>query len=523
MADAGLPGQDLAPVLNCRDAVDGSANIGRHMARGAAWMVSMRLVMRGAGLINMAVLARLLVPEDFGLIAMASLFIGLIETFSEFNFDVALFRDQKAERAQYDTAWTLSIIRGLAAAMILVAIAGPAAAAFDEPRLETIIIVLAASTLLLGFQNIGVVDFRKTLNFRKDFVFLASEKLVAVVVSIALAFLFRNYWALVGGIVVSKIWRLGASYGMHPYRPRLSLAEWRELFAFTKWLLLQNMLFFLKTRIDRIVIGKVLGATTLGLYTIAFDFANLVTSELMAPIRRALLPGFARLAAERERTRAMFLEVFGLTLWLGAPIAIGIGLLALPLVRVLLGEGWLEAVPLIQVLIISGFITLLSSCSHPIFLALNRPELPTVLSALSLVLLFPGLLVGTSHHGVLGAAVAVMVAQISVAIADSLVMMRLLQLGPAAIGAVAWRSIAASSLMAAAVHALMRIWPYHGFWLADLGLLVTAAVLGGLVYLSASLLLWTLFADGRGPERHLVHQIRHRLLCRTPTAAKPGL
>jgi PST family polysaccharide transporter len=219
----------------------------------------------------------------------------------------------------------------------------------------------------------------------------------------------------------------------------------------------------------------------------------------------------------------MFLEVFGLTLWLGAPIAIGIGLLALPLVRVLLGEGWLEAVPLIQVLIISGFITLLSSCSHPIFLALNRPELPTVLSALSLVLLFPGLLVGTSHHGVLGAAVAVMVAQISVAIADSLVMMRLLQLGPAAIGAVAWRSIAASSLMAAAVHALMRIWPYHGFWLADLGLLVTAAVLGGLVYLSASLLLWTLFADGRGPERHLVHQIRHRLLCRTPTAAKPGL
>ena len=485
--------------------------IGHHMARGAVWMVLMRLVIRGTGLINMVIMARLLVPEDFGLIAMASIFIGAIETFSEFSFDVALIKDQKAGRKHYDTAWTLSIIRGLAAALILVAIAGPAAAAFDEPRLQMIVVVLATSPLILGFQNIGVVDFRKTLNFRKDFILMASEKVVAVVVAVGLALVFRNYWALVGGVLISRFWRLVASYVMHPYRPTFSLAAWRELFAFTKWLLLQNILLFFKNRIDRLVIGKMLGASTLGLYTIAFDLANLVTTELMSPIRRALLPGFAKLVDKRDQMRTMFIEVFGLTLWLGAPIAIGIGLLALPLVTLLLGDGWLQAVPIIQILVIAGFVALLSSCSHPIFLALGRPELPTILSGLSVIFLVPGLLIGTSSHGVIGAAIAIVIAQLAVAIGDIMLILGLLQLRLRVLGAIAWRSISALALMAMLVQLLIDRWPYDGSWIADAGLLITATFLGGTAYVSVSLLLWKLFGQGQGPERHLVQQILHRL------------
>lgn len=485
--------------------------IGHHMARGAAWMVLMRLVIRGAGVINMVIIARLLVPEDFGLIAMASIFIGAIESFSEFNFDVALIKDQKARREHYDTAWTLSIMRGVAAALILVAIAGPSAILFDEPRLEMIIVVLAVSSLLLGFQNIGVVDFRKTLNFRKDFIFMASEKLVAVAATIVIAFFFPNYWALVSGIIISKLWRVSASYGMHPFRPHFSLAEWRSLFAFTKWLLLQNIFLFFRNRIDRIVIGKILGAASLGLYTIAFDLANLVTSELMAPIRRALLPGFARLAEEQGQMRAMFLEVFGLTLWLGAPIAIGMSLLALPLVTVLLGESWLPAVPIIQMLAISGFIVLLSSCSQPMFLALNRPDLPAYLNGLQVALLVPGLLIGTLDYGLLGASVALVIAQLVTALTDFIVMRRLLKLSLRALGAVAWRSLIALAMMTVAVHTLMRIWPHHDVWFAEISLLIVAVTFGGIIYVGVSLLLWRLFAEGQGPERHLVRQIFQRL------------
>ncbi len=490
---------------------DESRTVGRGMARGAAWMVLMRLVMRGAGLINMMIMARLLVPEDFGLVAMAMIFVGAIEILSEFNFDVALIKEQGARRRHYDTAWTLSVIRGVVVALILVAIARPAAALFDEPRLEAMIAVLSLSSLMLGCQNIGVVDFRKSLDFRKDFLFMASEKVAAVAVTICLAFLWRDYWALVGGIVASKLWRVGCSYAMHPYRPSFCLAAWRPLFAFTKWLLFHNMLLFLRNRVDRLIIGKLLGATTLGLYTVAFELANLATSELMAPIRRALLPGYAKLADRPEWVRSMFIEVFGLTLWLGAPLAIGVGLIADPLVNVLLGYGWQAAVPVIQMLVIAGFVALLSSGSQPIYLALGRPELPTLLTALSVTLLIPGLIVGTRVSGMSGAVIAVVTAQTLMAIADIVLVIRLLGLAPRAIGAIAWRSLAALALMAVVVHAVVRLWPFDRSWSTDAGLLVSAILIGAATYVTTSLLLWHRFAAGSGPERHVMRHLFDRL------------
>jgi O-antigen/teichoic acid export membrane protein len=160
------------------------------MARGAAWMVLMRLVIRAAGLVNMVILARLLVPEDFGLIAMAMLVVGAIDIVSEFNFDVVLIKKQAASRADYDTAWTLSIIRGAVVCLLLIAVADPAAELFDEPRLAAVAAVLALSPLLLGLQNIGVVDFRKRLDFRRDFLLMAGAKVVAVVVTVGLALIW---------------------------------------------------------------------------------------------------------------------------------------------------------------------------------------------------------------------------------------------------------------------------------------------------------------------------------------------
>ncbi|MGI9436926.1 MAG: lipopolysaccharide biosynthesis protein [Geminicoccaceae bacterium] len=487
------------------------STIGNSMARGAAWMVLMRLVIRGAGLINMVILARLLVPEDFGLIAMAMIFVGAIEILSEFNFDVVLIKEQQVRRAHYDTAWTLSIIRGVVMAALLLAIAGPAASVFDEPRLSPMISALSVSSLLLGLQNIGVVDFRKSLDFRKDFIFMASERVVAVMVSVGLALWLQNYWALVGGIIAGKLWRVVASYAMHPFRPTFALTMWRELFAFAKWLLLQNMLLFFRNRIDRLVIGKVLGAATLGLYTIAFDLANLVTSELMAPVRRALFPGYAKLAHQPDRISRLFVDIFGLTLWLGAPIAVGTALLADPLIHVLLGAEWRGAVPIVQMLAVAGFIALLSSGSHPVFLALGRPELQTYLAALSVVLLIPGLIVGTARAGVIGAAIAVVVAQLVVAVLDIVLVLRLLKLRSAAVGKAAWRALAALALMTAGVHALKQLWPDHQSVLADAALLGGAGLVGGSLYVGTTWLLWHLFADGQGPERHLVKPIRYRI------------
>ena len=518
-----LPMDGTSDPTTSSEPAHNRAAIGHRMARGAAWMVLMRLVIRGTGLINMMIMARLLVPEDFGLIAMAMIFVGAIATLSEFSFDVVLITHQRAGRDHYDTAWTLSVIRGVVMAIILIAIAGQAAVFFDEPRLKAMITVLAISSLLLGLENIGVVDFRKSLNFRRDFLFMAGNKLVAVVITVILAFLWRNYWALVGGIIAGNLWRVGASYVMHPYRPGFCLATWRELFALTKWLLLQNVLQFFRNRIDQFVIGKVLGATTLGVYAIAYDLANLVTTELMAPIRRALLPGYAKIIDELDRVRNMFANIFGLTLWLGAPIAIGIGLVADPLVGLLLGDGWQATVPIIQILTIAGFISLLSSGSHPIYLALGRPELQTMLAALSLLLLVPGLIIGTRSFGIFGAAIALVITQTVIAFIDIVLVLRLLQLGPKAIGAVSWRSLSALVVMVIVVHGIMHGWPQERDLAGDAALLSSAVVIGCVTYITTSLVLWRLFGGDSGPERHVLNMITVSLASLRSRVVRPVL
>lgn len=466
-------------------------------------MVLMRLVVRGAGLINMVILARLLVPEDFGLVAMAMLVVGAIEIFSEFNFDVVLIKKQNAARVDYDTAWTLSIIRGGVVAGLLLALAVPTADLFDEPRLALITAVLALSPLLTGFQNIGVVDFRKFFDFKQDFLFMTGGKVVGVIVTVVLALIWRNYWALVGGMIASALWHVVASYALHPFRPRLSLKSWYELIAFTKWLLLHNILLYIRNRADRMVIGKLLGAATLGIYTLAYELANLVTTELMAPIRRALFPGYAKLAGDAERMRGMFVDVFALTLWIGAPIPIGIGLLAEPLISLLLGSNWSAAVPVTQLLVIAGFAGLLSSGSQPVYLASGRPELQTLVMGLNAAFVLPAVIIGVKSAGLIGAAIALIIVQTAIAILDIAIVLSLLKLSGKAIAAACWRSVTALGLMVVSVHAVQRIWPIDAGALGDALLLLSAAATGGMVYIAGSLLLWRICGADQGPEQHI--------------------
>ncbi len=171
------------------------------MAKGAAWMVSMRIAIHSVGLVSMVILARLLVPEDFGLVALATMLVAALSTLSAFNFDVFLIQNQNAGRRHYDTAWTLSIVSNAVIAGGIILFATAASAFLEEPRLETIFYWFALATLVEGFANIGVVNFRKDLQFHKDSAYMLSPKLGTFAVTVRLAFLWRDYRAPVAGIM----------------------------------------------------------------------------------------------------------------------------------------------------------------------------------------------------------------------------------------------------------------------------------------------------------------------------------
>ncbi len=476
-------------------------DLGRRVAAGAAWMVGLRLATRVLGVASMLVLARLLTPEDFGLVALATTLAALLDIASDFNFDLAIIRDRRAGRPEYDTAWTLSLAKGVLLAVLLLALARPSAGFFAEPRLEPVLAWLALAALLQGLGNIGTVDFRRDLEIAREFRFHLYGRLAQFVVGIGLALLWRDWRALVAAILARRVALLVASYTMAAYRPRLSLARLGALVDFSKWVLANNALSFVRERVDALIVGKLAGPAPLGLYAIAQEIADLPTTELAQPIARAAYPGFARIAHDRPRLADAYLESLALVLVICLPCGLGIALLAEPLVGLLLGPAWLEAVPLVEALVLYGLMRAGSTITGPIYLALGRVRIEPVLLALYLAMLLPLLPLLVVRLGVIGAVLALsLCAAVNLAL-NLVIASRLLGLGAGRIAAVLWRTLLAAAAMAAGVAAAAAaVEPPLARLVAGIGV--------GLPLFVASLLgLWWLCGRPAGAERTLLARL----------------
>lgn len=498
------------------------SGLGHRIATGATWVVLQRLAVRFIGLISTVILARLLVPEDFGLVALATTMLAVLETLLELGFDLALIQKQSADRSQYDTAWTLSIARGVLTAILFIAAAYPLADFYNDPRLATVVMWLAAIALMTGFQNIGIVEFRMELQFEREFSLLVVSKIAAFVVTLALAWYWRDYRALVAGIITGKAVGFVLSYTMHPYRPRLSLRGATPFLHFSKWLLVNNLIVLIRQRMDTFVVGKMSSATALGHYTVAYEISNLATTELIWPISRALFPGFAKMQGNPARLADGFVASLGIMFFLGAPLAVGVGLMAEHIVRIFLGAPWMPVVPLIQVLSLYGFLNLPVANGQAIYLAIGRPDLITWRGLPSVLILPPALIGGVYFMGPVGAAWGLVLSAAVALVVHFWLIKRQLSVTAKDIVGALWRPGVALSVMAAVVIAVDRVWPDEETLARDLVQTLILAASGAAAYFGTVALLWVCAGRPNGTERRTLDTFEEWLAVRrTPAAPIP--
>jgi O-antigen/teichoic acid export membrane protein/glycosyltransferase involved in cell wall biosynthesis len=482
----------------------GVSSIGRQVARGAGWMVMLRMANRVLGVISFCILARILVPEDFGLVALAGSLGGLLEIISEFSVELALIRASQNDRRLYDSAWTIKIVRGLAVSVVLVLLASTIARFFDEPRIEAVVYFLALASFILSFENIGVVEFRKSLAFEKEFTYLFLGRCISTVVTVVLALMWRNYWVLIAGTLTSSVTRVALSYVVHDYRPRVSFGGFGELFQFSKWMVITNCVHGLNQRMPGWVIGRLAGVGAVAHYEVASTIATLTTSELRMPIRAALYPGFVKMAADRKKLRKSFFDAYGLMALIGLPIPIMLALTAPLLIQVFLGHQWQAAGPVIEVLALYGIVQALGSSSHLVYLAINRPSLTTQLVGLYFILLCPLLVTGAILAGAVGAAWALTITSIIVLVVDFAVVFKVLEVGPQRIFSALARPVAGSVTMLAGLLPLRLFVPATDSWIGSVLQLTTLAVSGSMLYVSAVFALWHLAGRPESAERHIL-------------------
>jgi O-antigen/teichoic acid export membrane protein len=480
------------------------------MARGAAWMVLAKIVERGLGVVSTLILARLLVPADFGLVAAATAIIAVLELLTGFGFDLALIRDQRATRGHYDTAWTLNVAIGAGIGLSMLALAVPAGRFFGDERLVAILLVLALVPLLAGLENIGVVAFRKELDFRREFVFMSGKKVMMFLTAVPIAVAIGNYWALVAGMVVGRLAATGLSYWMHPFRPRLALSHVTDLLGFSKWMFVVNIVNFVKVRYADFVVGRISGPGPLGLYSVGAEIASLPTSDLVGPINRAVFPGYSLMGEDVAQLRAAYLSVTGVVALVALPAGAAIAAMAPILVPLLLGSKWLGTVPVIQIMAFFGMVTALQSNSFSIFLATGRPRVPALLGGANALLLIALLPLGVTALGIVGAAWVTLGATLAVMPAHFYMLMRLLQCRLRDLLGVLWRPLLATAALYAAITFTLPA-PAPSSALALLGVNALCALAGGAAYLAAAGLLWLAAGRVDGAERHIIEVLRARL------------
>jgi len=469
------------------------------MVSGTLWMVLMRWVIRLIGLVNTAIIARILAPEDFGLIALAMIAVDLCITLTDGDVDMALIRARRDDRAFQDTGWTLKVLAGLVTAAALWGLAPSVAAHFGDPRIETVVQIAALRPLLLGFENIGVVRFRRSLNFSAEFRYLVVQRLISFVAVLGLVVTLEDYLALAWAMPLSAGITVALSYMVVRRRPGVALSDWRELWRFSRWQMLFNSARLVGDRCDQIVIGRLGGIGDAGLYVVAFDLALMPTREIMLPAGRALMPAYAKLADDPDALRANFRTVLGFAAIVASAVGVGMACIAEDAVALILGDQWAAAVPFVRWLGVFGVLEGLWLMLDPVLIAAGRERALAVSNLILSAVTIPAVALAAWMFGtaaIPGGRIVVMAVVLGGVFA---VMVRWRWMSAGTVIAALWRPALAALVMALCLHHL------HGLVASAHAASLALDIAGGAVVYGVTLFgLWGMSGRSAGAEATLM-------------------
>lgn len=455
-------------------------------ARGLLWAYGSYIGGRLIVLASVAVLAHLLTPEDFGLVALAIIVTDLLYTLSDLGVSQALVveREQDVlERAETAFVWSVSL--GAALSATTAALSPLAARFFDEPELVGILSVLG---LNFFFRSLGTTHYaiaQKRLDFRTRSLAELSNATLRGSLGIALALAGFGAWSLVLGYLAGTVVLVIALWILVPWRPSLrTRSEHRsKLLRFGGTLTAVDVLAAVTSTVDYILVGRVLGASALGLYTLAFRLPELLVINLAIVAGTVLFPSFANI--DRAVLGRSVLVSLRYMLMLALPLSAAMVALAEPIVLGLFGSGWEESVPVLRVLAVYALAVAVGIPAGVAYKAIGRADILLKL-AIPQTILQIGAVAIVVEDGIVWVAGAMALvtgcfAVLDVAIAQHMFRLRIGQLWHAV-----WPAVVATIGMVAVLEALERAiqspWP----------VLVAGATLGGATYVA---LLWLMAPD----------------------------
>jgi PST family polysaccharide transporter len=383
----------------------------KRVARGLTWTFVDTWGGQLISLIIFTILARLLTDVDFGLVALAAVFVAFAQLFVDQGLGDALIQRKSITRLQIDTAFWVAVVTGLALTVVGIVLSFPIATLLNEPQLQPILAVLSINFVVVALSSVQLALLRRDMRFQS----LALRRLVAVaaggIIGVGFALLNPSPWALVaqqisyGAVSVLMLWRVS------PWRPGLhwSRSDFRELFGFGINIVGSDMLNFVSRNTDNLLIGAVIGAGPLGLYAVGYKILDTTQTLLVNAARKLAFPVFSRIQNDRERTRRAYARVNRALSVIILPGYIGLSIVAQEAIVTLFSNKWAASGPVSATLYLIGPVLTLQVFSGALLNAAGHPNITFRFRLLTTVVHVVGFIIAVWYFGTIVAVAAAFV------------------------------------------------------------------------------------------------------------------
>lgn len=354
--------------------------------------------------ISSMVLARLLTPEAFGVVATLNMVIAFAEIFTDAGFQRYLiqheFIDEKDKDESTNVAFWSNLIMSFILWGVIALFNEPLAELVGSPGLGNVLVISCVSIPLAAFSSIQMALFKRSFDFKTLFWRRLAIILVPLCVTIPLAVLLRSYWALVIGTIVTNAVNALLLTVKSNWKPRLyySFAKLKEMFSFCSWSILDSVLVWATGYVDIFFIGKVLNAHYLGIYKTSISTVGQFTSLITASVLPVIMPSLSRLQNDLPEMRSLLLKFQKYTSVLLLPLGVGIFMFQDLITSVMLGNQWADAAPFIGLWGLMEVTTVIFSrfCS-PVYPALGKPKISVFVQILHLMVLVPAVIISVQY------------------------------------------------------------------------------------------------------------------------------
>ncbi|MBO6813043.1 MULTISPECIES: oligosaccharide flippase family protein [Marinobacter] len=316
--------------------------------KSSGLLLGLQLIHRGLGIVSTLILARLLTPDHFGVVALVTIALQFFELLVETGNQQYIVQKSVLEDEDLNTAWTLDILSKTIIALIVIVASPLVAEWFQEPDLTIALAVASLALPIRALKTPGMFRLARQINYKPLFQLSLWQKGVSFVTVVTIAVIEPSYWAIIiGNLVAAVVFTVG-SYRVEPYRPRWSLLRLREQWQFSQWLLLRGIVGFTRSQVDNLLVSKAFGTSQLGGYNLVREISLLPALSAIIPMSEPLLAAIAN--AKNEPMQLAFRVRLSLALMISALAPLTVFIMSYPdlIVRVLLGPDWGRFAPLLE-------------------------------------------------------------------------------------------------------------------------------------------------------------------------------